>query len=121
MNSAASSITIVEPEHADLHLWVSNQSYLDDPVVLTIDIDGQLVTSQPFEVKHQHHWVLFPLEIPAGSHIVHVVSDTGVTRTQPFTLPAGLRRYAVIDYWNDADEDGRQITWDLSTQPIGFR
>jgi len=45
---------------------VSNQSYLDDPVVLTVVIDGVDVLSQPFEVRNQHHFVRFPLRLGSG-------------------------------------------------------
>jgi hypothetical protein len=34
---------------------------MDDPVVLTVSIDGTEVVAQPIEVKGQHNWILFPI------------------------------------------------------------
>ena len=68
---------IVEPDACDLLLMVSNQSYLDDPVTLTVVIDGFRVLSQPFEVRNQHHFVRFPLRLAPGTHELTAVSNTG--------------------------------------------
>ena len=121
MDSSRPGIGIVDLEQADLHLWVANQSPLDDPVLLTVEIDGTEIVSQPFEVRSQHHRLLFPLRIAPGGHRLRVTSDTGVTLRHEFTMPGTERQFAVIEYWNYADEDGRRITWQLSSRPTGLR
>lgn len=111
---------IVEPEQADLHLWISNQSFLDDPVVLTVEVDGVELTSRPLVMRNQHR-LLLPLQVPSGSHSISVVSDTGAQLRQEFTLSWWRgRRFAVIDYWNSADGDGRRITWRLYSRQVRF-
>jgi len=113
-------IRLVEAEQADLHLEISNQSFRDDPVGLTVEIDGSQVLTGSFEVRNQHHRVRFPVRIPPGAHTLSVVSDTGASLRQPFRMPEIGRRYAAIEYWNAA-EDERHITWYLSARPLGMK
>ena len=115
-----SAIRGVEQGQADLELWVSNQSFEDDPVTLTVSIDDTQVVASPFTVEGQHNWILFPIKIPPGPHVLDVVSATGVSMQKHFTLPGTGRRYAVIDYWNYPQDGGRQITWLIQSTPIGF-
>jgi hypothetical protein len=86
-------------QDANLHLWVSNQSFEDASVVLKVSIDGLDLVAQPFEVQSQHNWVLFPITAPPGDHLLVVVSDTGAELWETFTLPEEGRRYSVVDYW----------------------
>lgn len=112
----------MDSESCDLLLMVSNQSHLDDPVVLTVGIDGVEVLSQPFEVRDQHHFVRFPLRLGPGTHQLRASSDTGVVLEEEFHLPAsGERQYAGISYYNYADEDGKLIDWSIQSVPMGIR
>jgi hypothetical protein len=115
-------VRITDRDSADLLLMVSNQSFLDDPVVLTIEIDGLEVLSRPFEVRNQHHYVHFPLRLGSGSHQLRATSDTGVSINESFTLPEdGARQYAGISYYNYADEDGMLIDWVIQSTPMGVK
>jgi hypothetical protein len=118
--SSPAAVRVVKENQADLHLWVSNQSFKDDPVVLNVSIDGAEVIAQPFEVEGQHNWILFPLQVPPGRHILSVISETGVRMRKHFTLPESGPRYAVVDYWNYSDAAGRHITWHIQSDPMGF-
>jgi hypothetical protein len=121
-DASEGEVRVVDPESCDLLLTVSNESYLDDPVVLTVAIDGVDVLSQPFEVRDQHHFVRFPLRLGSGTHELKVSSDTEVVLEERFTLPAtGERQYAGIAYYNYADEDGKLIDWNIQSIPIGIR
>ncbi|GAA3778149.1 hypothetical protein GCM10022225_77530 [Plantactinospora mayteni] len=120
LGSPPSAIRVVSADQADLHLWVSNQSFKDDPVIFTVAIDGIVVVAQPFEVGSQHNWILFPIKASPGRHIVDVVSDTGVEVQEPFTLPETGRRYAVIDYWTYPGDGDRRITWQFRSDPVAF-
>ncbi|MEO3744565.1 hypothetical protein [Plantactinospora sp. B5E13] len=115
------ALRIVEKEQADLHLWVSNQSFEDDPVTVTVRIDDTVVVDQPFEVGSQHNWILFPIEAPPGPHVLTAVSGTGAETRQSFTLPGAERRYAVVDYWGPDDHGDRHLTWYIRSTPIAFR
>ncbi|MDJ0770067.1 MAG: hypothetical protein QNJ12_14800, partial [Ilumatobacter sp.] len=46
-----------EPEPGEVQLWVSNQSFADDPVRITIEIDGALAVDDAFAVEGQHNWI----------------------------------------------------------------
>lgn len=114
------TIQLAPREDAVLHLWVSNQSFVDDAVTVTISIDGIQVVDQPFTVGNQHNWLLFPINAPRGKHTLSAISDTGAELKQAFTLPARGRRYAVLDYWNYQNRDGRHFTWHINNSPVAF-
>jgi hypothetical protein len=118
--TGSAAIRIVAEQDADLHLWVSNQSFEDDPVGVRVTVDGVEVVRRPFAVEGQHNWILFPIEAPPGNHVVHAVSDTGAELRESFTLPEEGRRYAVVDYWYYPGDGDRQFTWRLQATPIGF-
>ena len=117
----AADIRVVEEDEADLLLWVSNQSFEDDPVEVTIAIDGVAVVSEPFEVEGQHSWILFPITAPPGNRVLTATSDTGATLEQRFTLPEQGLRHAVVDYWYYPDDQaGRHFSWLIQKRPVGF-
>ena len=117
----AAEIRVVEEDAATLQLWVSNQSFEDDPVEVTIAIDGVEVVSELFEVEGQHSWTLFPITAPPGQHVLTATSDTGATLEEHFTLPEQGLRYAVVDYWYYADDkEGRHFSWLIQKRPVGF-
>lgn len=114
------SVAVVPEEEADLHLWVSNQSFAHDPVRLTVTVDGTPVVDQDFFVEGQHNWQLFPLSLPEGRHEVVVTSDTGVLWEGTFrTGPE--RRYAVVDFWKETRRDDTgHVTWRIQDEPLAF-
>jgi hypothetical protein len=118
--SSPADVRVVKESQADLYLWVSNQSFKDDPVVLKVSIDGTEVIAQPFDVEGQHNWILFPLQVLPGRHMLSVTSEPGVSMRKHFTLPQGGLRYAVVDYWNYSDAAGRHITWHIQSDPMGL-
>ncbi len=110
-----------DAEKADLQLWVSNQSFIDDPVHLTVRIDGDLVVDDDFAVEGQHNFVSFPLQLPEGEHVIEVEADTGATLEKTFVTPAsGDKRYALVDYWNYGEKKGRHLDWMFQKEPIYF-
>ncbi|MEU8329873.1 hypothetical protein [Micromonospora sp. NPDC048839] len=117
---AAPTVRVVEEDRADLHLWVTNQSFRDDPVVLTVSIDGTKIVDRHFAVENQHNFVLFPVQVPPGRHVVRVVSGTGVEIQETFTMPEAGRQYAAIDYENAMDDAGRKVNWFIRSTPIAF-
>ncbi len=109
----------VNPAGADLQLWVSNQSFDDDPIHIKVSIDGVEVVAAPFAVEGQHNWQLFPLELRPGRHRLTAVSSSGVKFERTFTLSKGERRHAVLDYWYYSDTR-RHFTFHVSKAPIAF-
>ncbi len=114
------TVQLAPREDAVLHLWVSNQSFVDDPVGVKISIGDIEIVDQPFTVGNQHNWILFPINAPRGQHTLSAVSDTGADLDQTFTLPARGHRYAVLDYWNHQDRDGGHFTWHIQNSPVAF-
>ncbi len=106
----------------EVRLWVSNQSFEDDPVFITIRIDGELVVNDAFAVEGQHNWMSFDIAgLSSGSHELVAVSDTGAQTDGSFTLPDGESRWLVTDYWYDVGEpDDRYFTLSESDVPVGF-
>jgi hypothetical protein len=122
VSASEGQVRLAELGSCDLLLMVSNQSRLDDPVVLTVAIDGVELLSRPFEVRNQHHFVRFPLHLGPGVHRLKASSNTGVVLEERFTLPAtGERQHAGLNYYNYADEDGKLIDWNIQSTPIGIR
>lgn len=79
-------------------LYVSNQSFEDPTVGITITIDGEVVVDEDFDVEGQHNWVSFEPDVAPGVHILHAASSTGAEFTTEFTMPDGEPRWAVVDY-----------------------
>ncbi len=109
---SASGIRIVTERQADLHLFVSNQSFDDPTVELTLSIDGTVLVSGPFDVESQHNWCEFLVKTSPGRHLLSVVSDTGAEMREHFAVAKKGRRYAVIDYWYSALKERPHFTWE---------
>ncbi|HST83880.1 MAG TPA: hypothetical protein VLL08_19255 [Kineosporiaceae bacterium] len=104
---------------ANVILWVSNQSFDDESVRITVRLDDRAVIDQDFDVEGQHNWISFPLVVGSGSHKLAVTSDSGAQRVDQLIIPKTGRRYAVVDYWRE----GRELPhfeFQASDTPIGF-
>ena len=47
-------------------------------------------------------------------------SGTGATLETRFRMPADGVRYAVVDYWNYRNRQGRNLTWRIQATPVVF-
>jgi hypothetical protein len=114
--------TQIEPAPGQVKLWVGNQSFEDDPVAITVEIDGQVVVDELFAVEGQHNWFSFMIEgLEPGEHTITASSDTGVEFAGTFTLPADEPRWTVLDYWYyPGDAEGRHFTFRESDEPVYF-
>ncbi|MDW3212822.1 MAG: hypothetical protein R8G01_02415 [Ilumatobacteraceae bacterium] len=112
----------VEPVAGQVKLWVSNQSFEDDPVAVTIEIDGVQIVDDSFEVGGQHNWFSFLIDgLEPGEHTLTATSGTGAVFEGTFTLPPDEPRWMVVDYWHYPDDtEGRHFTFDTSDEPIIF-
>lgn len=116
--SGDAEVRIVDERGADLLLYVSNQSFDDERVRLTVEVDGVLVVDDDFDVEGQHNWVRFALAMPAGDHEVTASSDTGAVLDETFRVPGDQPRFAVLDHWG---EDGTaDLTWSFHRKPVAF-
>lgn len=118
VTSSDAAVRIVGDDEADLLLYVSNQSFDEEQVDLTVVIDGLTVVDGEFDVAGQHNWVAFPLAMEPGDHELTATSDTGAERRESFRIPRQGKRYAVLDHWG---EDGSaELTWLFQREPVAF-
>lgn len=116
--SGDAEVRVVDEREADLLLYVSNQSFDDERVRLTVEVDDVVVVDDDFDVEGQHTWVRFALAMPAGDHEVTASSDTGAVLDETFRVPGDQPRFAVLDHWG---EDGTaDLTWSFHRKPVAF-
>jgi hypothetical protein len=104
----------------NLVLYVSNQSFADDPVGIRVELAGQVVVDSLFRVESQHTWVEHRLTVPAGTHQIEVTSTTGVVSTHDLVVPRSETRWVVIEYWYYPGDTARSFTFHVSDQPVAF-
>lgn len=118
VTDSSSVVRLVDPDDADLLLWVSNQSFDDETVTMAIEVDGVTVVDDEFAVEGQHNWIQFPLALPPGEHEITAESDTGATLVERFGVPRDQRRHAVIDHWGE--QGSAELTWRVQRRPLAF-
>lgn len=118
VTSADAAVKLVGESQADLVLHVSNQSFDDEVVRLTVVVDGVTVVDGDFPVDDQHNWITFPLDLSSGSHEITAESDSGASLREAFVVHRGTTRYAVIDHWTV--DGAAELSWDFQRQPILF-
>lgn len=109
---------LVDEDEANLHLYVSNQSFDEPRVPVSVSIDGVVLVDEPFDVEGQHNWQAFPIAVGAGTHEVVVTGPNGATTTQQLVVPQRGDLWAVTNYWTN-DRKG-SLDWMVSDRPIGF-
>ena len=118
VTSGDAGVRVVEEREADLLLHVSNQSFDEERVRLTVEVDGVTVVDDDFDVEGQHTWIRFALAMPAGDHEVTATSDTGATLTETFRVPGDEPRFAVLDHWGE--QGTADLTWSFHRKPVAF-
>lgn len=110
------------PQAGEVLIWVSNQSFDDDPVAVTIEIDGEVRVSDVFAVEGQHNWQGFLVPtIAPGEHTLTATSSSGASLDTSFTVLPDGPRYLVVDYWYYPDDaEGRHFTFVESADPVAF-
>lgn len=108
-----------EEKPGNFTLYVSNQSFDRKTVDIAVAIDGKKVAAQNFEVKNQHNWIDFTIELAAGKHTLQAFSTAGSAQLTINFSTAG-RHWAVVNYWCCGEPDDPKFTFDLSDQPLVF-
>jgi hypothetical protein len=98
-----------------LYLYISNQSFADPDVAISIMVDGKQVLSDTFDVRGQHHWVLFTLVLEKGAHTLTARAgghdadiDLAFTLDDPPT-------WGVLNFWFD-EENGPRFRFYVSDE-----
>ena len=112
--------SILDPD-GNFTLYVSNQSFAISPVDIRIQIDGELIVDDEFDVKRQHSFVPFKLSLDKGKHHIKVWSVQGSAQIEEdFELTD--QDIAVVTYWyHDTSPDNsteRQFRLETKKGPL---
>ena len=103
----------------DVYLDVSNQSFFDPDVHITIRGGAETYVDDSFPVEGQHHIVSYQLTLGAGTHHLTVSSDSGATEDLTVDVRDDGPTYVFLSYW--ADEGSRPwFDADQSRQPFAY-
>ena len=119
-SACGTSTTPTDIGAGDMLLYVSNQSFEDPPVNITITIDGAVVVDDRFSVGNQHNWVPHQLTLAQGEHRLRAESGTGVLFETTFTTPPDEALWAVLESWWYPEEEPRQFTFSTHDEPVQF-
>lgn len=106
-------------DEPNVFLDVTNQSYDDPDVHITISVSGRPFVDQNFPVKGQHHIVGFALSLAPGEHELEVTSDTGVNQRVPVFVSEDEPVYLHLAYWDIGDEDP-YFAVAVQDEPFGY-
>ena len=104
---------------ARLNLYVGNQSFEIDPVLIEVYIDDQPVVCQEFQVEDQHNWILFELQVAPGSHTLRAVGNNGAAEIEQL-FDVNLEHWAVVDFWFYPDDPPQRLGFGIQDTPIVF-
>lgn len=105
---------------ANLHLYVSNQSFDRPSVDIAVFIDDRtVVPARPFAVEGQHNWILFDLRLEKGDHRLRVVSEAGKAELSR-SFRSGDENWVVLDYWCCGEPGDPRFTFTISDRPAVF-
>jgi hypothetical protein len=129
-NAAAVEIVADAAGTSDLTLWVSNQSYTDKNVDVTVALDGLVIIDRRFNVGDQHNFIEHRIQLDEGTHRLDastVIDGENIELSEEFSIEAGQQRYAGLTYWhyvptgpNDPSSDPPGLSFVIQDEPIGF-
>lgn len=102
-----------------LAVIVSNQSFDDPEVGLTVTVDGELMIERSFAVEGQHTYVSYRLPLEPGEHRVVARADTGATHERVVSLGTE-RRYLAVSYWGGEPSSPDAFSVEESDEPFGI-
>lgn len=103
----------------DVFLDVSNQSFFDPDVHITIRDESEAYVDASFPVEGQHHFVGYQLSLGVGTHRLTGTSDSGAIEELIIDVRDDGPRYVFITYWADEGTPPR-FNSGQSAQPFGY-
>lgn len=110
---------VIDRTPPGLVLLISNQSFDDPEVGLTVIVDTEVVVERSFAVEGQHTVVGYRLPLEPGDHQLVVRADTGANHERVVTLSSG-RRYLSVGYLGGDSSSPEAFSVSESDQPFGF-
>ncbi|MEN8238138.1 MAG: hypothetical protein ABFR53_02930, partial [Actinomycetota bacterium] len=104
-----------------LSVYVSNQSFADPSVDITVAIDGEDVVDGSFDVGSQHSWYEHALELDAGDHALIATSSGGASQEMLVTIEDGKQAFVVITYWGSVEGGDARFDISVTDTPPAFR
>lgn len=130
ISRAEETQTLAHDPNGNFILYVSNQSFDENPVDITVHIDGKKAIEGDFDVTGkriaQHNWIMHRFDLAPGRHRLSVKSKKGkASLDKEFEISD--KHWAVIDYWyyptlrGGAGPTPRHLSFMIQDSPIGFQ
>lgn len=111
----------IEPrEERSVVLTVSNQSYGDPDVHVTIEGDDETIVDGSFDVGNQHVFVGYEIDLPPGTHALRIASDSGAEATESIDVGTDGPTYVTVTYWGGGDGEPPSFNVQAGTERPGF-
>lgn len=110
---------VIDRAPRGLALLISNQSFDDPEVGLTVTVDGEVVVERSFAVEGQHTVISYQLPLEPGDHEVVIHADTGYAHDRVVTLGSD-RRYLYVAYWGNLQSTPEPFSVSESDKPFMF-
>ena len=83
-------------------------------------MDGVVVVRNTFEVRGQHNWVQFDVDLAPGEHLLTATALEGAASvSETFILDSEL--YGLLEFWTDPDRGVDPfLRWIIQEEPFGF-
>ena len=109
-------------ENEEFSLYVSNQSFAIKNVDISVEVDGELVISEYFNVGTQHTFKEFKLALKPDKHRIHAWSNKGEAETSSeFEVKEGdigVLTYLYSRKSKHGDPLPKQITFSVGKGPL---
>jgi hypothetical protein len=114
------TVLSADDSSANLILWVSNQSFVDEKAQINVELDGVQAVDEKFKVEQQHNWKEFRLRTSPGKHKIEVQGGRSAHLEQQLTVLEKGPRYVVIAYWHEPEASSGLFTLESLDQAPGF-
>ncbi|MDP1821386.1 MAG: DUF6174 domain-containing protein [Acidimicrobiales bacterium] len=110
---------VIDRSPVGFELDVSNQSFGDPDVELTVLVDGQVIVDRSFQVEGQHTYVVYRVPLQPGTYDLRVSADSGAEHNRVLRLGPD-RRYVYVSYWGVDEASAEELSVLESDEPFGF-
>ena len=113
----------IQDPHGNVVLYVTNQSLALERVDIAIEVDGQPVLDQYFNVGSQHDFKKFVLRLAPGRHVLTARSIKGKASLKKSFSVTG-KHWVAVSYWYYTQAQGtpmgQQLDFRIQDEPMLF-